>query len=474
MSDSSPRVGRDQRRLVFQVGEQCHEIDASLVLEVIRVPHITRVPHGPEALAGIANLRGRPVPVLSMGRLLSGARGATQSSEKIIVYDHGGVVGLLVDDVLRLSLDATATPFQGLNGLLDAAFKVGRRVPVERSTQVDNRKEEKNAVKRMALLSFRLAGQLYGLPLDHVREVGAYSDDITLMPNAPTAVIGLAKLRESVLPLISLASLLGLDTEKVASDGSSMIVVEHEGDLIGLAVDGMDIIHRLPEHAIDAVPAVLQRGRGDAQIEAIGRIADGGLLISILSPEKLFGHQAVTQAISQNTGAKPMETTPEREDKFEKFLIFQLGDESYGLPIGSVDEVVRVPDKVTRMPGAPAFVMGVINLRGKAVPLIDQRTRFDTPVSAQTAKARAIIVTLGALQAGFVVDGVSEVKAISSTALSEAPEFSSDQTEVFDRIAHIEADGRMLLLIDPQELLTRAERDIVAAIAHETMAVTGL
>jgi purine-binding chemotaxis protein CheW len=154
----------------------------------------------------------------------------------------------------------------------------------------------------------------------------------------------------------------------------------------------------------------------------------------------------------------------------QQFLIFQLGDENYGLPIGSVDEVVRVPSAVTRIPGTPAFVMGVINLRGKAIALIDQRARFDTPVQA-TAKARAIIVTLGTLQAGFVVDGVSEVKAVSSAALSAAPEFSSDRTDVFDRIAHIETDGRMILLIDPQQLLSRAERDIVAAIADDKTAV---
>src|SRR6185369_11800462 len=184
---------------------------------------------------------------------------------------------------------------------------------------------------------------------------------------------------------------------------------------------------RLPDHAIDAIPAVLQKGRGDAQIEAIGRIAEGGQLISILSPEKLFGHKEVTQAIARNQGAKPMEATGTSSEALEQFLIFQLGDETYGLPVRSVDEVVRVPSDITRVPGAPSFVVGVINLRGKAVPLIDQRARFDTPSTQQSARTRAIVLTLGQLQAGFVIDGVSEVKAIASSALSEAPKFSSEQ-----------------------------------------------
>lgn len=434
----------------------------------MRVSHFTRVPHGPEALKGIANLRGRAIPVLSMSRVLNNGCSDAGSDGKVIVYDHGGAVGLLVDDVLRLSSDMTAPPLQGLDDLLDVAFKVTRRASVDRSGHLSRETGGQSAATLKAFLSFRVAGQLYGLPLEYIREVAPFEGDAAIVPKADEAMIGLIKLRDTVLSLMSLASLMGLEANRV--DGSSrIIVIEHGGDLIGLVVDEMEIIHRLSLHAIDAVPAVLQRGRGDAQIEAIGRLADGQRLMSILSPEKLFGHRAVAQAISQNTGTKSMERTTQEEGAVEQFLIFQLGEEYYGLPIGSVDEVTRVPSDVTRIPGAPSFVMGVTNLRGRAVPLIDQRSRFDMPASTQSAKARAIIVTIGTLQAGFVVDSVSEVRPVPAIDLFVAPEFSSDQTDVFDRIAHIEADGRMILLVDPKELLTRAERDVVALIATEQM-----
>ena len=81
-------------------------------------------------------------------------------------------------------------------------------------------------------------------------------------------------------------------------------------------------------------------------------------------------------------------------------------------------------------------------------------------------------MTLGSLQAGFVVDGVSEVKAVASSAVSEAPDFSTKQTDVFDRIAHIEADGRMILVVNAKELLSQAEQDIVAAVALDKSVVT--
>jgi purine-binding chemotaxis protein CheW len=464
--ESYPSKADLRRRLVFKVGQQRQEIDADRVLEVVRVGHITRVPNGPAALKGIANLRGRPIPVLSMGQLLSRDDLASPHDGKIIIYDHGGAVGLLVDDVLKLSDEMTAVPLEGLSDLLDAAFKTTRRAPAGRASSVERSGSSQASVTLKPILSFRVSGQLYGLPLEHVREVAIMPDDVAVLPNGQEAVMELMPLRNGVLPLVSLASLMGLEINRSAKENARIVILEHEGDLIGLVVDEMDVIHRLPEYAIDTVPAVLQRGRGDAQIAAIGRIADGGRLISILSPEKLFGHDEVARAIGQKTGAAPMETAPEAEAAVEQFLIFQLGEENYGLPITSVDEVIRVPAIVTRIPGAPAFVTGVINLRGRAVPLIDQRSRFDSSASAQTAAARAIVVTIGKLQAGFVVDAVSEVRALPAAAVSAAPEFSSEQTDVFDRIAHMEADGRMVLLVDPQELLTKAERDVVAAITE--------
>lgn len=458
----------DQRRLVFQVADLRHEIEAGKVLEVIRMPIMTRVPNGPPDLAGIASLRGQPIAVLSMSTMLGVGSKPVPSAGKIIVYDHDGLVGLLVDDVLRLTQDEEAPLLQGLDARVSAAFKITRPGPARQRIAGRGGTETESGIELIAILSFRICGQLFGLPLIEVREVIKVKLESASSMSTSPAVVGLIAMRDGVLPLISPALLLGLGAGQAPQDMAHVIVVEYENDCVGLVVDAIDVIRRLPEHAIDPVPAVLQKGRGDAQIEAIGRLSDSGRLMSILSPKKLFGHQAVAQAISENAGAKPMNATSAGPEAEEQFLIFHLGDETYGLPIAAVDEVIRVPAAVTRMPGAPAFVRGVINLRGKAVALIDQGTRFDAGLLKDSGRKRAIIVTLGKLQAGFLVDGVSEVKAIAAAALSEAPAFSSEETSVFDRIADIETDGRMVLLIDPQALLSKAEQDVVAALTDGT------
>ncbi len=468
MMAPASKAAIDERRLVFKVGDMHHAIEAGRVLEVIKAAILTRVPNGPPALAGIAGLRGQPIPVLSMRAFINAEDRSVSRLGKIIVYDHGRPVGLLVDDVLRLTLDDAAVLLQGMDERIAAAFRNTRQASPR---QQMSRREEvatETGSSLIALLSFRICGQLYGLPLEDVREVIKVQAEAFSSAGASPAVVGLMAMRDAVLPLISTASLLGLDAGQAGADMAHVIVVAYEGDAVGLVVDEIDAIRRLPEDAIDPVPAVLQKGRGDAQIEAIGRLSQQGKLISILSPKKLFGHQAVAQAVSGNAGAGPMNTTPAKQEAVEQFLIFHLGEEIYGLPIAAVDEVIRVPGAVTRMPGAPDFVRGVINLRGNAVVLIDQGSRFAAGQSRDSDRKRAIIVTLGKLQAGFVVDGVSEVKAIAAAALSEAPAFSSEETSVFDRIARIESDGRMVLLIDAQALLSKAEQDVVAALTKGT------
>jgi purine-binding chemotaxis protein CheW len=466
MADPAATV---QRRLVFLLGETRFELDADHVIEVIRTPFVTRVPHAPEALTGIANLRGRPLPVLSMKRLMGEGTELDGQAARIIVYQHSRQpIGLLVDAVLTLSTAAQAGSAEivDLDQRIAAAFRTEDRGPLQRSVREPPAVADQTNDDVTRILSFRAGGQYYGLPLASVHEVAALSGEIAILPNSGGTDLGVVTLRDSVLPLVSLAALVGLTAENAAGAGSRIVVVESDGALVGLVVDAMDAIQSLSADAIEPVPAVLQRGRGEAEITAIGRVDGGRLLISILSPERLFGHASVRDAVTKTAGATTsMATIADIQGAQEQVLIFKLGDETYGLPIAAVDEVIRVPAEITRLPNAPDFVTGIVNLRGKAVALIDQRVRFQFDKSGLDTKARAIIVTIGTLQAGFIVDGVSEVVSIPQTAVSAAPDLAAEETEVFNRVAYLEDGGRMILLVDPKALLSRAEQDLVTSIA---------
>ena len=131
------------------------------------------------------------------------------------------------------------------------------------------------------------------------------------------------------------------------------------------------------------------------------------------------------------------------------------------MPVEAVVEVARAPDRVTRVPKAPKFLEGVINLRGAVVPVIDQRQRFDMPRLEQGDGRRLVVVQTGRHRAGLIVDSVSEVLRTTADAIKDAPDLTEDIARLVNGVVNIEAEGRILLILDPAELLTRAERGLL-------------
>ncbi len=144
-----------------------------------------------------------------------------------------------------------------------------------------------------------------------------------------------------------------------------------------------------------------------------------------------------------------------------RFLVFRLGDDEFALPIDAVDEVARVPDQITRLPKTPKFLEGVVNLRGDVLPVVDQRRRFDMPAREANEDRRLVVVRTERHRAGLIVDSVSEVLRCGSDTLRPAPDLTGDALALVHCVINLEAEGRMLLLLDPSELLSRAERGLL-------------
>jgi purine-binding chemotaxis protein CheW len=263
-----------------------------------------------------------------------------------------------------------------------------------------------------------------------------------------------------LLPLLSLRALLALP-QKHHGASARIVVVRIGAQRVGLVVDAMRGVTRVAESQIDAVPPVLARGGAEARIQAICRLERGDRLVSVLAPEHLV-RDDITARLLETASTEDGMIKSMSGDAQEQFLIFRIGQSTFGLPIGKVIEVAALPPKLTRLPKAPAFVHGVMTLRDLVIPVIDQTMRFDgTP--AQGARRRVIVVRIGELAAGFVVDAVSEVRNIPVAALGPAPNMGSEDTHVFDRVATLE-DERIVLIVSPQALLDRTERELLASI----------
>lgn len=135
-----------------------------------------------------------------------------------------------------------------------------------------------------------------------------------------------------------------------------------------------------------------------------------------------------------------------------KYLTFHLSAEEYGVEILKVREIIGLM-KVTRIPQAPAHIRGVINLRGKVIPVLDLRCRFGMDTIPDTDQTCVIVVDIntpgGSLLMGVVVDAVSEVLDISPERIEDAPSMSSQSDSSFIMgVAKMENDVKILLDID--------------------------
>jgi purine-binding chemotaxis protein CheW len=147
-----------------------------------------------------------------------------------------------------------------------------------------------------------------------------------------------------------------------------------------------------------------------------------------------------------------------------EFLAFKLGSEEYGMDILRVQEI-RSYEEPTHMANAPAFIKGVVNLRGVIVPIIDMRIKFKLERVEYDTFTVVIVINVGKQVLGMVVDGVSDVIALTADQLRAVPEFSSAIGN--DHLLAIGSVGdRMLILLDIEKLMTSAEMGLVAQAAH--------
>jgi len=142
---------------------------------------------------------------------------------------------------------------------------------------------------------------------------------------------------------------------------------------------------------------------------------------------------------------------------------FRVGRETFGVPISLVREIVRVPE-ITSVPNAPEYIEGVINLRGRIIPVVDLRKRFGDKAPAPSKKNRVVVVEMETRAIGLLVHSASEVLRILPSEI-EAPQnvFQEGELNYITGVGKLK--GRLVILLDLNKILQRGElRGIDAAV----------
>lgn len=146
-----------------------------------------------------------------------------------------------------------------------------------------------------------------------------------------------------------------------------------------------------------------------------------------------------------------------------QLVTFRLGNEEFSLDILRVQEIIRHME-LTRVPRTPDFVDGVINLRGRVIPVLDLRKRFGLPSDERTNETRIIVVDVDSKTVGLKVDAVSEVLRLPADTVEPAPAIvTGAESDYIKGVGKL--DGRLLILLDVEKILTRTERDALGLVA---------
>ena len=147
-----------------------------------------------------------------------------------------------------------------------------------------------------------------------------------------------------------------------------------------------------------------------------------------------------------------MEHTKKQDDELLQLVTFSIGEEEFGVDILKVQEIIRTME-ITKVPRAQDFVEGVINLRGKVIPIIDLRRRFGLDSKAHDKHTRIIVIEINNMIVGFVVDSVSEVLRIpAGTVEPPPPVVAGLESEYISGVGKLQ--DRLLILLDLDKLLS--------------------
>jgi purine-binding chemotaxis protein CheW len=486
-------VGGDARQYVtFHIDDGIFAVPLAEVQEIIRMPSVVQVPLSPASLEGLANLRGTVMSITSLRRIFRYPDLAHDDSTRVVVINQGIPVGLVVD---RMAAVVTADPDQIenvssieatvntdlLRGMIKAADGRGMIMILDPIRLVENefggdRRHAERLVgdataddaprhaetsDELQLVSFEVAEQEYALAIESVQEIVQVPERINRVPKTDQHVLGVVTLRNRLLPLVSLREMFGLPAIPLDERNKIVVVPLPDQTSVGIVMDTVREVLRVNRNLVDPVPSLIRSGRGHNEIQGICRLDGGKRLVSVLSAEALFENDVVRRAVAdagedagEDTMASDRAGTLEEE---EQFVVFRLAREEYGAPIETVQEIVRVPEELTRVPKAPSFIKGVVNLRGSVLPVVDQRTRFDLDDIDRNDRQRIMVFMIAGVRTGFIVDSVSEVLKIPRSAIGPTPALSAEQARLISRVANLEKQQRMILLIDVDHLLEATE-----------------
>ncbi|MFK3737697.1 chemotaxis protein CheW [Massilia sp. TN1-12] len=440
----------------FWLGGQEYALDPACIREVVGMPErVMRLPLSPACLEGIFTLRGSAIPMINLARVFDPAAPAAGAEQRVAILEHDEVlVGLVFDatgEVLRvrpeqrtalayaagaggsvlsgaLTLDGGARLVQ----LLDPAALIRiDNVPQVRAQSAARDAERLRFLRRAQgrkALAFRAGGMAFAMPIDAVQE-------IIRVPELRASVMlgklckGWFDLRGTVVGAVDLGALLQCASNPDVRDEDRRVMIVRAGtDLLGLLVDGVDDIRPYFDADVLAIPMLGTRRA--AMFRGVLPDADRGDAL-FLDHAHLFSESEVAEICAghRRLYQHELDAAPGRggskNTRRQVYLAFTL-DTAWATDIGQVREIVAFDGAMTRPPGMPDCVHGMMQLRQQMICVIDLRRMYGMPAqecvdAGAESERRVLVLDHGDERYGVIVDRVDSILSLPDSQRRPSP-----------------------------------------------------
>ncbi len=315
------------------------------------------------------------------------------------------------------------------------------------------------------LVTFSLDGVEFGLDIDRVQEITPRTD-ITPVPGAPSFVLGVVNLRGTIIPVLDSRLRFHL-APQAPTPKTRIIIMNLAGQGTGLQVDAVSEVVRLDDLTIRETPPLVAGVRSDY---LAGMVTVGTRLITLIDLDKILDSSEFSQRellLESNTatpafGSGGMEGLEEAVVEELPYVTFALGQESFGINLQQVEEIIELPP-VTKVPDAPPYVLGVICLRDQVLPLLDfiQLLRVKDAVDAKP-REMVILLNFGEAKLGIAVDDIQEIIRLREDEILPPPQtLSENETSKFEGV--VVRPDRMVSLIKVLNIIRGDDQAKIAA-----------
>jgi purine-binding chemotaxis protein CheW len=432
--------GEDQsvtQLVTFKLGLEEFAFQMERVREILRVERPSEVPGTPKHVLGVLTVRGNILPVVDLRVLLG-----LNSLEAEVVAEATDL-----STRFKAWLTAAAVTGRAEAGKLDASgAETVRKWMVDCTTSSETLME---ILSKMRTANDRL-----------LRGVAQTQSLIAGEPLKAQACFQ-QEVEVSAQLVIKLLEEFQVSVKENIREDQRLIVVQTQGSLLALLVDKVREVLNMPKRQIDPPPQNLSENR-NVELSGVAKLENGKRLILLLDADHLVQDQEL-----QKLGVAASETSTNESQKHQvggasaaldeqQFVTFRLGDGEFGIPIAKIQEIDRA-SKMTRVPRTADYVDGITNLRGEVVPVINARKRFNLPQKEADERTRVIIMELGGVKTGLLVDSVREVLNLATKDISPPPASLSTtiDRQYISGIGKVDGDKRMIVLLDVENILQR-------------------